>query len=83
MFNSGYKQVCEEYRKIIATLQAEKTDLWNRLTARNIAELRLLQDAFETQDVIKNDLPLYTEEDTQDYMVGEIVSGGSEIPTEE
>ena len=83
MFNSGYKQVCEEYRKIITVLQAEKTDLWNRLTARNIAELRLLQDAFETQDAIKNDLPLYTEEDTQDYMVGEIVSGGSEIPTEE
>ena len=82
MFNSGYKQVCEEYRKIIATLQAEKTDLWNRLTARNIAELRLLQDAFETQDAIKNDLPLYTEEDDEGYKVGEIVEGDPEFTTE-
>lgn len=82
MFNSGYKQVCEEYRKIIAALQAEKTDLWNRLTARNIAELRLLQDAFETQGAIKNDLPLYTKEDDEGYKVGEIVEGGPEFTTE-
>lgn len=77
MFNSGYKQVCEEYRKIIATLQAEKTDLWNRLTARSIQELQLLQNAFGEQDNVKSDLPLYAEEDDESYKVGEIVDATS------
>lgn len=53
MFGKEYKATLKAYQEMIELLQKEKTELFNRLMARNFQELQMLNEAFPvTQNVI-------------------------------
>lgn len=69
MLGKEYKATLKAYQDLIRILQAERTELFNRLMARSLQELQYLNSAFPvTHNInVENPMKSFASEEPEEY----------------